>query len=149
MSEDNSTSKWDIETPEWQWLTTQISREHSHINQRMTWYVTSQAFLFTGFAISTGVNGNKVVADILWLLIPIGSIILSIMVWFSLSSTRESIKLLSDERFKRSNQAFKNFWNSDKRKKLILLGDAPSKYTPILFVIIWTTLLLNYVSIYQ
>ncbi|OUS32698.1 hypothetical protein A9Q98_01170 [Thalassotalea sp. 42_200_T64] len=117
MSEEHSATKWDIETAEWQWLTTQISREHSHINQRMTWYVTSQAFLFTGFAIGTGANGNKVVADILWLLIPIGSIILSIMVWLSLKSTRDSIKLLNEERFKRSNQNFRDFWYREEREK--------------------------------
>ncbi len=32
---------------------------------------------------------------------------------------------------------------------MVILGDAPSKYTPILFLVIWTSLLVNYAAIYQ
>src|SRR5256885_16413110 len=73
-------------------LREEIRAEHSLIANRLTWYVTSQSFLVTAFAISRG-------AGFIWfhwfstLLLPLIGLISSALIFPSILGACETIKL--------------------------------------------------------
>ena len=77
---------------EYQQIRDEIRAEHSLIANRLTWYVTSQSFLVSAFAISRG-NGFHWHPWFSTLLLPLVALITSLLVLPSIVGARKTIQL--------------------------------------------------------
>lgn len=77
---------------EYQKIRDEIRAEHSLIANRLTWYVTSQSFLVSAFAISRG-NGFNWHHWFSTLLLPLVALITSLLVLPTLVGARKTIQL--------------------------------------------------------
>lgn len=133
----------------------EIHAEHNLISHRMTWYVTSQAFLMTAYAVSWG-------KDHAWpiffhLSIPILGMLLSALafcavacaVWVqgdvikiqkeALDGMKERFKQPGDEDETRRIKEYAQIIGKDRRSGFIThwLAMAPPLIIPILFFVTW------------
>lgn len=119
------------------WLEDEIHREHRLIADRMGWYVSSQAFLMTAFAIA-GNTGHPFV----WLprVTAIAGIAISVVVAASLWAALAALHLLRGEARRLAPSRFVAFWFSPRRDVMHRLGTLPPACLPVAFLLLWVVL---------
>ena len=75
----------------------EIQAEHTLISHRLNWYVTSQSFLFTAYAIAGGVNEWRTFFQYGMPLVGVALSVLALMaIWSALEVQRDLIKVQKD-----------------------------------------------------
>jgi hypothetical protein len=117
----------------------EIHYEHSLISSRMTWYVTSQSFLMTAFAVA-GSQGHRFAWLAQWFIPVLGlatSTIIAPSVWAAIGAMQqlrgESTKLLNETGLNRI--PFGRI--HEQNKWFHSLGMLPAKIIPALFAVSW------------
>jgi hypothetical protein len=125
-----------------EFIHSEIQFEHQLISNRMTWYVTSQSFLMTAFAVSGG-TGNRFQWLSKWFLPGLGILISSVILFSLLAAFRSMERLRGEEqRLVESDEVFKSlrFWNDKDQEKMHSSGLLPPKVLPALFIGSWIIL---------
>jgi len=121
-----------------------IENEHSLINQRLSWLVSSQAFLVSGFAISLNAPqdfagaGYQEANRLLVRCIPYGAIACIVVLWLTLWGAIWSLNILRREANKACGDddlPVLNHW------PIRLLGLSAPLLIPGIFVALWIILL--------
>jgi hypothetical protein len=122
------------------WLDAEIHREHGLIAHRMNWYVASQSFLLTAYAIANTPN-NELSKVGRWLL-PLLAMLVSLVTWFALGAALKTMAKLRREQGRLVEPEFYKFWYA-KRRWAHAIGSAPPVVIPILFFVSWAILWTN------
>jgi hypothetical protein len=132
----------------YQIIRSQIEHEDNLINQRLSWFVASQAFLFSAYAILLNApsqvreEGFATQREILFFLIPLVAIGVSILIYITviaamlaMANLRRLLKThLDDSALLPPVQGY---------RQTFLLGQATPILIPFLFMISWIVLLIN------
>ena len=129
----------------------QVEHEDGQIVQRIAWLVTSQAFMFTAYAVTTNglrnppPSGDSGIfsgqAMLLFRLLPIVAIFTALLIFISILAALKAIREL-----RRAYQAKASgpdgllFQTSISTR---LLGLAAPTLLPLLFVVVWSALLIH------
>lgn len=130
----------------------QLEHEDGQIAQRIAWLVTSQAFMFTAYAITTnGLNNSPPLPDgaaifwgqeiLLFRLLPLVAIFTALLIYTSILAAFKAMREL-----RRAYQAKASvpegllFHPSISTR---LLGLAAPTLLPLLFVVVWSALLIH------
>ena len=118
----------------------EIFREHQLISNRLTWYVTSQSFLMTVYAIVLG-KDNQGAFMARWLIPSLG-LLISVSILFSIyaalramADTKDRITPLAQE------PEFKDLPVCGEKPWVHFLGMLPPRVIPVLFLVTWLLLL--------
>jgi hypothetical protein len=123
-----------------------IEHEDNLINQRVSWIVSSQAFLLIGYAIL--LNGPPVLRsqrlnhthDLLVKLIPITSIVVTVLIWLSILA---GILAMRDLRMQASEHPSYDASHVQGRALTRRMGLAIPALVPVAFLITWILLLVS------
>jgi hypothetical protein len=111
--------------------------EHGLISNRMTWYVASQSFLLTAFAISGGL-GNEFKWLAKWVLPPLG-LLISALFFASILAALKTMALLRDEvmsTFEQNPQLPRGIYGI-RPPWVRFWGMMPPRAVPVIFGVAW------------
>ena len=116
----------------------EIRAEHTLIANRLAWYVTSQSFLVTAFAISRG-NGFVWFPWFSTILLPAIGFTASALIFPSIAGACQTIKLWHRKQraFFESNPEFKHAFSLERPKWIDTHGLLFPKLMPLLFGLFW------------
>jgi hypothetical protein len=126
----------------------EIHYEHGLISNRMSWYVTSQAFLMTAFMAGGG-DGHSYQSWSKWF-IPIIGILISALIWFAIVAALSAMKRLRKQEFELlQRKALANLPYRKMPKIIHFTGMTPAAVIPIIFMVAWIVawILANHVAI--
>jgi hypothetical protein len=131
-------------------IRSQIEHEDNLINQRLSWFVASQAFLFSAYAIllnappQVRLQGFATQQEILFSLIPLVAIGMSIFIYITViaamlatANLRRLLKTHMNEKDSALLPPIQGY------RQTLLLGQASPILIPFLFVISWIVLLIK------
>ena len=123
---------------EYQHIREEVRAEHSLIANRLTWYVTSQSFLVTAFAISRGSGFTWH----LWFsttLLPLVAFVTSLLILPSVAGARKTIKLWHERQgnFFIRNPEFKAAFELKRASWIESQGLLFPTVVPLLFAVFW------------
>ncbi len=123
---------------EYQFIREEIRAEHGLIANRLTWYVTSQSFLVTAFAISRG-NGFKWHPWFSTHLLPAIGFCISLLVFPSIAGASATIRLWHQKQmdFYARNPDFASAFRLERKRWIEERGLLFPKVMPFLFGIFW------------
>ena len=123
---------------EYQHIREEIRGEHSLITNRLTWYVTSQSFLVTAFAISRG-SGFTWHHWFSTTLLPLVAFVNSLLILPSIVGARKTIKLWHEKQtgFFQRNQEFKIAFNLQRASWIESQGLLFPTVVPLGFAVFW------------
>lgn len=129
---------------EYQMIREEIRSEHSLIANRLTWYVTSQSFLVTAFAISRG-NGFAWFAWFSTLLLPLIGLISSALIFPSILGASATITLwhLKQREFCTRHCGFQAAFGMDRPSWVERRGLLFPQVMPLLFGSAWLAILVG------
>lgn len=131
-------------------IRSQIEHEDNLINQRLSWFLAAQAFLFTAYAIllnaPTEVRAQKFATqqDLLFLLVPIVAIGLSVLIYttvFAAMIAMAHLRRLLESHVKEQERAV--LPPVQGYRLTLVLGQAAPILIPLLFIVIWIVLLIR------
>ena len=134
----------------YQIIRSQIEHEDNLINQRLSWFVAAQAFLFSAYAIvlnappQVRLEGFATQQDILFFLIPLVAIGVSILICMTVIAA-----MLATANLRRLLKTHMNEKDSallppvQGYRQTLLLGQASPILIPFLFMISWIVLLIK------
>ena len=131
-------------------IRSQIEHEDNLINQRLSWFLAAQAFLFTAYAIllnaPTEVRAQKFAAqqDLLFLLVPIVAIGLSVLIYttvFAAMIAMAHLRRLLESHVKEQERTV--LPPVQGYRLTLVLGQAAPILIPLLFIVIWIILLIR------
>lgn len=131
-------------------IRSQIEHEDNLINQRLSWFVAAQAFLFSAYAILLNapprvrLEGFARQQEILFFLIPLVAIGVSILIYITViaamlatANLRRLLKTHMNEKASALLPPVQGY------RQTLLLGQASPLLIPLLFLISWIVLLIN------
>ena len=123
---------------EYQHIREETRAEHSLIANRLTWYVTSQSFLVTAFAISRG-SGFTWHHWFSTILLPLVALVTSLLVLPSLVGARKTIQLWHKRQrdFFTRNPDFKTAFELKRASWIESQGTLFPIVLPLLFAVFW------------
>jgi hypothetical protein len=137
-----------LEIQYYQIIRSQIEHEDNLINQRLSWFVAAQAFLFSAYAILLNAPSQLRVArfgtqhEILFFLIPVVAIGMSILIYITViaamlatANLRRLLKTCINEKDRALLPPVQGY------RRTLLLGQAAPILIPFLFMISWIVLL--------
>lgn len=129
-------------TFEYQNIHEEIRSEYSLIANRLSWYVTSQSFLVTAFAISRG-SGFTWFHWFSTILLPAIGILASVLIYPSIVGACETIKLwhMKQDAFYDRHKGFKDAFELKRAAWIIPQGVVFPKLMPVLFGLFWLVVL--------
>ncbi len=130
----------------------QMDHEDDQIAQRIAWLVTSQAFMFTAYAITTNglrnpppsSGGTGIFPEqlmLLFRLLPIVAIFTTLLIFTSILAALKAMREL--RRAYQSNAAVTGGLLFQTTISTRLLGLAAPTFLPPLFVVVWSALLIH------
>ena len=128
-------------------IRSQIEHEDNLINQRLSWFVAAQAFLFSAYAILLNAPSQVRLAtqqEILFFLIPLVAIGVSILIYITVIAA-----MLATANLRRLLKTHMNEKDSallppvQGYRQTLLLGQASPILIPFLFMISWIVLLIK------
>ncbi len=127
-------------------LDNQIKAEFEVINQRMTWLMVAQSFLFIAYAnVWVGLSrGFHMILSKLAVIIPLIGIAMAILVRLAIWAAHSVVSQVKDERarFENDHPAFKDYKISVHRREIEhRLGNLPAQILPFVFIVAWAGLL--------
>lgn len=134
----------------YQIIRSQIEHEDNLINQRLSWFVASQAFLFSAYAILLNVPSQvrlqsfETQREMLFFLIPLVAIGVSILIYITVIAA-----MLATANLRRLLKTHMNEKDSALLppvhwyRQTLLLGQASPLLMPFLFMISWIVLLIK------
>lgn len=127
-------------------LDSQIRAEFEVINQRMTWMMVAQSFLFIAYAnVWVGLSrGFHTILSKLAVIIPLIGIAMAILVRLAIWAAHSVVSKVKDERarFENDHPAYKDYKISVHRKEIEhRLGNLPAQILPFVFIAAWAGLL--------
>jgi hypothetical protein len=133
----------------YQIIRSQIEHEDNLINQRLSWFVAAQAFLFSAYAIllnapsQVRLEGFATQQEILFFLIPLVAIGVSILTYITVIAA-----MLATANLRRLLKTHMNEKDSalppvQGYRQTLLLGQASPLLMPFLFMISWIVLLIK------
>ena len=134
----------------YQIIRSQIEHEDNLINQRLSWFVASQAFLFSAYAIllnapSQGrLRSFATQQDMLFYLIPLVAIGVSIVIYITVIAAMlamANLRRLLESHLKEEESAL--LPRVQGYRQTLLLGQATPVLIPFLFMISWIVLLIK------
>jgi hypothetical protein len=154
MSADEAAKPPEEVTPvDWHRLfRSQLEHEDDQIAQRIAWLVTSQAFMFTAYAITTNGLGNPPPSSsgagifveqlmLLFKLLPIVAIFTALLIFTSILAALKAMREL--RRAYQAKAAFPEGLHFQTSISTRLLGLAAPTFLPPLFVVVWSALLIH------
>src|ERR671923_290973 len=134
----------------YQIIRSQIEHEDNLINQRLSWFVTAQAFLFSAYAILLNAPSEvrlerfATQQEILFFLIPLVAIGVSILIYITVIAAMlamANLRRLLESHLKEEESAL--LPPVQGYRQTLLLGQASPVLIPFLFVISWIVLLIK------
>ncbi len=131
-------------------IRSQIEHEDNLINQRLSWFIAAQAFLFTAYAIllnaPTDVRAQKFATqqNLLLFLVPVVAIGMSILIYttiFAATIAMAHLRRLLESRVQEKERA--RLPPVQGYRFTLLLGQAAPILIPLLFIVIWILLLIK------
>ncbi len=127
-------------------MDSQIRIEFELVNQRMSWLMVAQSFLFIAYAtVWVGLSREvNIILSKLTLIIPSIGIAMAILVRIAIWAAHNIVSHVKDERarFEKEHPAYKDYRISVHRKELEhKLGNFPAQILPFLFIASWAALL--------
>jgi hypothetical protein len=127
-------------------LDSQIRVEFDVVNERMTWLMTAQSFLFIAYAnVWVGLSrGSGMILSKLAVIIPLIGIAMAILVRLSVWAAHSVVSQVKDERnrFEEIHPVYREYKISVHRKqKEHRLGNLPAQVLPFVFIVAWAGLL--------
>jgi hypothetical protein len=134
----------------YQIIRSQIEHEDNLINQRLSWFVAAQAFLFSAYAIllnapsQVRVRSFATQQEILFILIPLVAIGVGILIYITVIAA-----MLATANLRRLLKTHMNEKDSallppiQGHRQTLLLGQASPILIPLLFMISWIVLLIK------
>lgn len=127
-------------------LDSQIRSEFDVINERMTWLMVAQSFLFIAYAnVWVGLSRDfNPILHRLALIIPAIGIVMAIVVRVAIWAAHKVISQVKDERarFEHDHPTYTAYRISvHRRQKEHLLGNLPAQLLPFVFIAAWGALL--------
>ena len=131
----NEQSNQRVKLGDAEWTEAEIHWEHTLISHRMSWYVASQSFLLTAFAIAMGPQ-NILRETAKWLM-PLLGVTVSVVTWLAIVAAGVSMhNLRKRQRELHSDEEFLKFWHQ--RSALIpMAGVLPGMLLPPVFLAAW------------
>jgi hypothetical protein len=128
---------------EFQMIRDEVKAEHSLISNRLAWYVTSQSFLVTAFAISRGA-GFRWFGWFSTVLLPLIGLLSSLLIFPSIMAARKTIHLwhLKQVRFFELHPEFKKAFELRHHSRLHAESLLFPTWMPVLFGIFWLVLII-------
>ena len=126
---------------EYQMIRQEIRAEHALIANRLTWYVTSQSFLVTAFAISRG-NGFIWFRWFSTILLPAVGFVASVVIFPSIVGACKTIRLWHQkqrELFQRHSE-FDAAFGLQRAPWIERRGLLFPKLMPVLFAVLWVVI---------
>jgi hypothetical protein len=131
-------------------IRSQIEHEDNLINQRLSWFVAAQAFLFSAYAILLNAPSQLRVAgfgtqqEILFFLIPVVAIGMSVIIYITITAsmlaTGNLRRLLKTHMTEKDRALLPPVQG---HRQTLLLGQASPILIPFLFMISWIMLLIK------
>jgi hypothetical protein len=123
-----------------------IEHEDSLLNQRVSWIVSSQAFLLTGYAIllnaPTEFHNERHARDhaLLMKIIPITSIWITLLLWIAMLASIAAMRALRESAEKHPGYQADHIQGSRRTR---LLGLVPIALIPGVFLVTWLLLVVR------
>jgi hypothetical protein len=149
MEETKSVVESISEIQYYQLIRSQIEHEDNLINQRLSWFVASQAFLFSAYAILLNAPSRvrlqsfATQQNILFSLIPVVAIGMSILIYITVIAAllaMANLRRLLESHMKEEKSAL--LPPVQGYRQTLLLGQASPVLIPFLFMISWIVLLI-------
>lgn len=134
----------------YQIIRSQIEHEDNLINQRLSWFIAAQAFLFTAYAIllnaPTEMRAQKFATqqDLLFLLVPVVAIGMSILIYTTIIAAMiamTNLRRLLESKVKKQERA--DLPPVQGYRLTVVLGQVAPILIPLLFIVVWILLLIK------
>ena len=128
---------------EFQMIRDEVKAEHTLISSRLAWYVTSQSFLMTAFAISRGA-GFRWFSWFSAVLLPLTGVLSSWLIFPSILAARQTIHLwhLKQARFFEVHPEFKAAFELRRNSRLHTESLLFPTWMPVLFGLFWFVIII-------
>lgn len=131
-------------------IRSQIEHEDNLVNQRLSWFVAAQAFLFTAYSIllnapsPTRLEKFAAQQDLLFLLIPIVAIGMSILIYTTIIAAMIAmahLRRILEREVREEERA--HLPPVQGYRLTLLLGQAAPIFLPLLFIAVWILILIK------
>ncbi len=115
-----------------------IDKELTLINERMTWLVVSESFMFSAYTMALANHDKAIVLNTLVFLMPLVGLLLALLVYPGLLAAHFTAKWLKEERHQ-----FELRLPEDLQVKLLaptrahVLGSVPAFVIPVMLISVW------------
>ncbi len=119
-----------------------IDKELTLINERMTWLVVSESFMFSAFTMAVANQEKAVVLNTLIYVMPVVGLLLALLVYPGLLAAHFTARVLKQERHE-----FELRLPGDLQVKLLaparahVLGSIPAFVIPVMLILVWGVIL--------
>ena len=120
----------------------QIEHEDNLITQRLSWFLTSQSFLFTAFAICLNNKELSEQSQRLIHLIPVLAISIGILIWIGIIAGTQAMRRLRNN-YKHHIPTRSGLPSLQSPTRFRFAGMTAPIFIPVLFVLAWFVLLLR------
>jgi hypothetical protein len=123
-----------------------IDKELSLINERMTWLVISESFIFSGFTMAVGTHEKQTVLGLLVGILPLVGLLMALFVYPALLAAHNTANRLKGDRRRFELRLPENLRiDMLASRRAHLFGSIPAFLIPLMLILVWITIIVSLV----